>query len=79
MKKILIWLPLIGVVSAFVVMAVGGLSGRTKFPSNPMLNAARQQEVPERIAVFSGGLWYPNRRWIRSQDDECMILKYCNT
>lgn len=56
MKRSLVWLPLIGVVSAFVVMAVGGLSGRTKSPSNPMLNASRQREAPERIAVFSGGL-----------------------
>ena len=56
MKKILIWLPLVGVVSAFVVVAVGGLSGRTRFPPRPMSNAARQQEAPERIAVFSGGL-----------------------
>ena len=56
MKKILIWLSLIGVVSAFVVVAVGGLSGRTKFPPNPMSNAVQRQEAPERIAVFSGGL-----------------------
>ena len=56
MKKNLIWLPLIGVVSAFVVVAVGGLSGRTKSPPNPMLNAARRQEAPERVTVFSGGL-----------------------
>lgn len=66
MKKILTWLPLIGVVSAFVVVAVGGLSGRTKFPPNPMLNVARQQETPERIAVFSGGL------------DEQMAATICN-
>ena len=56
MKKNLIWLPLIGVVSVFVVVAVGGLSGRTRFPPRPMSNAARQQGTSERVAVFSGGL-----------------------
>ena len=56
MKKTLLWLPLIGLVSAFVVVAVGGLSGRTRFPPKPEPNAVRQQEAPERIAVFSGGL-----------------------
>lgn len=56
MKKTLLWLPLFGLVSAFVVVAVGGLSGRTRFPPKPEPNAVRQQEAPGRIAVFSGGL-----------------------
>ena len=56
MKKLWLWAPLIGVVSACVVVAVGGLSGKMAFPSNPAANAVRRQKPPERIAVFSGGL-----------------------
>ena len=56
MKKLLLWLPLIGVVAAFVVAAVGGLAGGTMRPPRPTPDAARQQEAPARIAVYCGGL-----------------------